>query len=53
MVVSLDDRNARRYFKALSSELAGEDVSVNNIIADPYSEPPFFMSGRVTLSTCL
>ena len=51
MVVSLDDRYARRYFTALSSALAGEEVSVNNIIADPYSEPPFFMPGRVTLST--
>jgi superfamily I DNA and RNA helicase len=51
MVVSLDDRNARSYFTALSGSLADAEIETNNIIADPYTEPPFLVAGRVTLST--
>ncbi len=51
LVVSLDDRNARGYFTSLSSALAQAGIDTNNIIADPYTEPPFLISGRVTLST--
>jgi superfamily I DNA and RNA helicase len=51
LIVSLDDRNVRTYFTALSKELALRDINTNNIIADPYSEPPFLLPGRVTLST--
>jgi superfamily I DNA and RNA helicase len=51
LVVALDDRNARNYFRILSQELAEQDISTNNIMADPYTEPPFMIPGKVTLST--
>ena len=51
MVVSLDDRNSRTYFTTISGALALADIDTNNIIADPYTEPPFHVPGRVTLST--
>jgi superfamily I DNA and RNA helicase len=51
VVIALDDKNARQYFIGLSSILADHRVTTNNIIADPYSEPPFTIDGMVTLST--
>lgn len=51
VVITLDDRNARTYFNSLSSALAQREVETNNILADPYSEPPFTIPGKVTLST--
>lgn len=51
VVIALDDKNARQYFIALSSALAEKLVATNNIIADPYSEPPFSIEGMITLST--
>jgi superfamily I DNA and RNA helicase len=51
VVVALDDRNARAYFKHLSASLASKGIASNNILADPYSEPPFQIQGKVTLST--
>lgn len=51
VVIALDDRNARNYFTTLSKHLATHDISTNNIIADPYSEPPFIIPDKITLST--
>lgn len=51
IVVALDDRHMRNYFRYLSESLASHEISVNNIHADPYSEPPFSISGKITLST--
>jgi superfamily I DNA and RNA helicase len=51
LIIALDDRNARSYFRAISAELAGRGIATNNIIADPYNEPPFSLGGRVTMST--
>lgn len=51
IVVALDDRYMRAYFRTLSGILAQNGISVNNIHADPYSEPPFTIPGKVTLST--
>jgi superfamily I DNA and RNA helicase len=51
LVISLDDRNARRYLSRIAEELALNGISSNNVIADPYNEPPFTISGKVTLST--
>lgn len=51
VVIALDDRNARNYFTTLSQRLAQRGVSTNNIIADPYSEPPFSIPEKITLST--
>jgi superfamily I DNA and RNA helicase len=51
IVVALDDRNMKGYFKALSAKLAGKGIATNNIHADPYSDPPFTIPQKVTLST--
>ncbi|MDT8921725.1 ATP-binding domain-containing protein [Pseudomonas taiwanensis] len=51
IVIALDDRNARTYFKRLSSSFAAAGISTNNIHADPYSEPPFSLQDKITLST--
>ena len=51
LVIALDDRNARGYLSKIAEELALKGLSSNNVIADPYNEPPFTISGRVTLST--
>ena len=51
IIIALDDRNARGYFRAISASLAIQGIDTNNILADPYSEPPFLIAGKVTLST--
>ncbi|QPO13232.1 DEAD/DEAH box helicase [Thalassospira sp. A40-3] len=51
VIVTLDDRHAKSYFKALSLALAKRDIATNNLSADPYNEPPFSIAGKVTLST--
>jgi len=51
ILIALDDRNARKYFVELSRALAMKGVETNNILADPYSEPPFTIPGKVTMST--
>ncbi|HEY3621194.1 MAG TPA: hypothetical protein VGL12_02145, partial [Roseiarcus sp.] len=51
LVIALDDRNARNYLAGIAEKLADNSVSSNNIIADPYNEPPFTITGKVTLST--
>ncbi|WP_330082479.1 DEAD/DEAH box helicase [Methylocystis iwaonis] len=51
MVVCLDDRNAKTYLSRISKELALAGIASNNVIADPYNEPPFTLTGKVSLST--
>ncbi|NYZ11804.1 ATP-binding domain-containing protein [Azospirillum sp. RWY-5-1] len=51
LVISLDDKSARGYFSALSTSMLEFGVPCNNIINDPYSEPPFRIDGKITLST--
>ena len=51
IIVALDDRNMKGYFKTLSASLAKAGISTNNIHADPYSDPPFTIPQKVTLST--
>ena len=51
LVIALDDRNARGYLAQIAERLSAEGVGSNNVIADPYNEPPFNISGKVTLST--
>ncbi|WP_448093672.1 DEAD/DEAH box helicase [Pseudomonas lini] len=51
IVIALDDRNARGYFKRLSASFSMAGIATNNIHADPYSEPPFSISDKITLST--
>lgn len=50
-VISLDDRNAKNYLSRVGEELALREIASNNIIADPYNEPPFTLPNRVSLST--
>lgn len=51
IVVALDDRHAKGYFKIISAKLAETGIASNNIHADPYSDPPFTIPKKVTLST--
>ncbi|WP_292137697.1 ATP-binding domain-containing protein [Mesorhizobium sp.] len=51
MIIALDDKAAKSYFRKLSSLLSEAGISSNNITADPYNEPPFTLPGKVTLST--
>ena len=51
MVISLDDRSARRYFTGIGNKLSSWGIRSNNIIKDAYSEPPFRIDGMVTMST--
>lgn len=51
LVICLDDRNARAYLSAIAEQLALRNIASNNIIADPYNEPPFTIAGKVSLST--
>ena len=51
LVIALDDRNARNYLAQIAEKLAEKGISSNNVIADPYNEPPFTITGKVTLST--
>jgi superfamily I DNA and RNA helicase len=51
MAIAIDDRAARMYLSALASRLAMLGIETNNIIADRFSEPPFLIEGKVTLST--
>ncbi|MBA1289193.1 DEAD/DEAH box helicase [Pseudomonas japonica] len=51
IVVALDDKAMRAYFKRMSVELATRGIEVNNIHADPYSDPAFNIPNKITLST--
>lgn len=51
IIIALDDRHARGYFRRISEVLADSDIETNNILADPYNEPPFTIEGKITLST--
>ena len=51
LVISLDDRNARRYFDSIQSALLSSQVQCTNILDNPYSSSRFAVAGAVTLST--
>lgn len=51
MVISLDDRNARAYFKELSYLLSSSDIKSNNILASRIENPPFIIENMITLTT--
>jgi superfamily I DNA and RNA helicase len=51
MIIVLDDRNARTYLRAIASRLNEKQISTNNLLADRYSDPPFWIDNMVTLST--
>ncbi|WP_411976390.1 ATP-binding domain-containing protein [Sulfitobacter faviae] len=51
LIISLDDRHAKGYFRKITTFLSERGIASNNVIADPYNEPPFTISNKVTLST--
>lgn len=51
MIIALDDRNARGYFKAIQNRLIAKDISSNNVLLNPYSSKSFIEKGQVTMST--
>jgi superfamily I DNA and RNA helicase len=51
LIISLDDRHAKPYLAKIAEGLSFGGIASNNVIADPYNEPPFTISGKVTLST--
>jgi superfamily I DNA and RNA helicase len=51
MIVVLDDRNAQTYLRAISSRLNERQIATNNLLADRYSDPAFWIDDMVTLST--
>lgn len=50
LVISLDDRNARRYFDSIQAALRRK-VVCNNILDNPYTSSRFVINDAVTLST--
>ena len=51
MIVSLDDRNAKKYFADIAERLLNEGSQVNNLSLPTFDMPNFFVEGAVTLST--
>lgn len=51
MVVCLDDRYVKTYLDAMALRLGKLGVGVNHLLADKYTQPPFRIEGRVTLTT--
>jgi superfamily I DNA and RNA helicase len=49
--LTLDDRNARAYLGHISKQLGEGGIATNNLLADPYSDPAFWIEGMVSLST--
>jgi superfamily I DNA and RNA helicase len=51
VVITLDDRNARVYCKALAERLGEAGIRTNNLLADPFAPPSFMKRNFVTLTT--
>ena len=51
LVVSVDDRNAKRYLSGVEMALYRHDVQSNNLHSDSFGIRDFSKDGRVTLST--
>ena len=51
LVIALDDKNARDYFKSITKMLLRENIFVNNVLLNPYNSTYFKKEGTVTLST--
>ncbi|WP_162689772.1 ATP-binding domain-containing protein, partial [Acinetobacter sp. CFCC 11171] len=51
MVISLDDRNAKNYFRNLSAKLSDIGILTNNVLTTYSENPPFKIEKMVTLST--
>ncbi len=51
MVVSLDDRHAKKYFADIAQLVLDSGAQVNNLSLPAFDVPNFFVEGAVTLST--
>ena len=51
LVITVDDRNARRYLDTIGKELATVEIRSNNIHTDSFNTRDFQREGAVTLST--
>lgn len=51
LVISLDDRNARKYFADIQQLLNKKDISSYNILDAPSTTKEFFLKDHVTLTT--
>lgn len=51
LVVCLDDRNAKSYFKNIGKMLADMEIGVNNVLQQPFVEPQFYVEDHITLAT--
>lgn len=51
MIISLDDRYAKLYFKNLSFKLSENGILSNNIISSRMENPPFILENMITLTT--
>ena len=51
LVISLDDRHARVYFKAISAKLRAQGIRSFNILDAPFYSKDFYLKGHVTLTT--
>lgn len=51
LIISLDDRNAKYYFRRITEVLVENEIEVNNILLNPYTSTDFVNKGKITLST--
>lgn len=51
LVVSVDDRNAKRYLSGIEGSLHGVGIACNNLHTDSFGIRDFSKDGRVTLAT--
>lgn len=51
MIISLDDRNAKTYFRKISYKLSDINILTNNILLSSSENPPFILDNMITLTT--
>ncbi len=51
MVISLDDRYAKSYFRKISYKLSDLNILTNNILSSSSENPPFILDNMITLTT--
>ncbi|MCH7306318.1 ATP-binding domain-containing protein [Acinetobacter sp. NIPH 1869] len=51
MIISLDDRHAKSYFRKISYKLSDLNILTNNILLSSSENPPFILDNMITLTT--
>ncbi len=51
MVISLDDRHAKSYFRKISFKLSDLNILTNNVLSSSSENPPFILDNMITLTT--